>query len=176
MLLNIQKTQHFPMYIFPLLILKPKIYYKWSIFTNDDQIWEDKWKVKIVFPTSIREVNRLKILKNWDEWYKLRRRFLITRFLAIKLWARISLQIGDNTSILFPYLFVNFHKINLLACVLRSNFSWPAFCAVSSTVTIDFKLTGIKVESSETYLLTLEKNLSLGSVSKLLTFFAKIRF
>ena len=29
MLLNIQKTQpHFPMYIFPLLILKPKIYYK----------------------------------------------------------------------------------------------------------------------------------------------------
>ena len=28
MLLNIQKTQHFLMYIFPLLILKPKIYYK----------------------------------------------------------------------------------------------------------------------------------------------------
>ena len=44
------------------------------------------------------------------------------------------------------------------------------------TVTIDFKLTGIKVESSETYLLKLEKNLSLGSVSKLLTFFVKIRF
>ena len=42
MLLNIQKTQHFLMYIFPLLILKPKIYYKWSIFANDDQIWEDK--------------------------------------------------------------------------------------------------------------------------------------
>ena len=103
------------MYIFPLLILKPKIYDKWSIFTNDDKIWEDKWKVKILFPTSIREVNRLKTLKNWDEWYKLSRRFLITRFLAIKLWARISLQIGDNPSVLFPYLFVNFHKINLLA-------------------------------------------------------------
>ena len=28
MLLNIQKTQHFPMHIFLLLILKPKIYYK----------------------------------------------------------------------------------------------------------------------------------------------------
>ena len=96
-------------------LLKPKIYYKWSIFTNDDQIWEDKWKVKILFPTSIREVNRLKTLKNWDEWYKLRRRFLITRFLAVKLWARISLQVGDNSSVLFPHLFVNFHKINLLA-------------------------------------------------------------
>ena len=40
---------------------------------------------------------------------------MITRFLAIKLWARISLQIGDNPSVLFPFLFVNFHKINLLA-------------------------------------------------------------
>ena len=34
------------MYIFPLLILKPKIYYKRSIFANDDQIWEDKEKWK----------------------------------------------------------------------------------------------------------------------------------
>ena len=44
-----------------------------------------------------------------------------------------------------------------------------------STVTIDFKLAGIKLESSETYLLKLEKNLSLGSVSKLKDIFCKIR-
>ena len=41
-------------------------------------------------------------------------------------------------------------------------------------VTIDFKLGGIKLESSEAYLLKLGKNLSW--VSKLFTFFVKIRF
>ena len=33
-------------------------------------------------------------------------------------------------------------------------------CAASSTVTIDFKRADIKIESSEAYLLKLEKNLS----------------
>ena len=40
-----------------------------------------------------------------------------------------------------------------------------------STVTIDFKLADIKLESSEAYLLMLEQNLSEGW--KLLTFFVK---
>ena len=40
----------------------------------------------------------------------------------------------------------------------------------SSKVTIDFKLADIKLESSEAYVLKLEKNLR---VSKLLTFFCK---
>ena len=75
---------------------------------------------------------------------------IITQFLAIKLWARIPLQIGDSLSALFLYLSVNFHK-----CVI-----WPAFCAASSTVTVAFKLADIKLESSETHLLKLEKNLS----------------
>ena len=36
--------------------------------------------------------------------------FLITQFLAMKLCARIPLQIGDNPLALFLYLCVNFHK------------------------------------------------------------------
>ena len=39
------------------------------------------------------------------------RKFLITQFLAIRLWARISLQIEDSLSARIPYLYVNFHKM-----------------------------------------------------------------
>ena len=73
------------------------------------------------------------------------RRFLITQFLEIKLWARIQLQIRDKSSPLFLYLYVSL--------------IWPTVCAASSVVTIDFKLADIKLESSEAYLLKLEKNL-----------------
>ena len=38
--------------------------------------------------------------------------------------------------------------------------AFHAICAASSTVTIDFKLADIKLESSEAYLPKLEKNLS----------------
>ena len=38
------------------------------------------------------------------------RRFLITQFLAIKLWARIHLQIRDKSSPLFLYLYVTFDQ------------------------------------------------------------------
>ena len=58
------------------------------------------------------------------------------------------MQIRDNPSAVILHLFVNFHK--------RA----PAICAASSTVTIDFKLADIKLESSEAYLPKLEKNLS----------------
>ena len=37
-------------------------------------------------------------------------RFLITQFVAIKLWVRILLQIGDSPLALFLNLCVNFHK------------------------------------------------------------------
>ena len=40
--------------------------------------------------------------------------------------------------------------------------AFHAICAASSTVTIDFKLADIKLESSEAYLPKLEKNLSYG--------------
>ena len=39
-----------------------------------------------------------------------RRRFLITQFVAVKLWAKIALQIGDSLSALFLYLCVSVHK------------------------------------------------------------------
>ena len=44
----------------------------------------------------------------------------------------------------------------------RLNLSSYTICAASSTVTIDFKLADIKLESSEAYLLKLDKNLSKG--------------
>ena len=47
----------------------------------------------------------------------------------------------------------------MLALHLNVKFD-QQFCAASSTVTIDFKLADIKLESSEAYLLKLEKNLS----------------
>ena len=45
----------------------------------------------------------------------IRRRFLITQFLAIKLWARIPLQIEDSPLVIFIYLYVNFQKCVSLA-------------------------------------------------------------
>ena len=39
-----------------------------------------------------------------------RRRFLITQFLAKKVWVGMSFQIGDSMSAAFFYLCVNFHK------------------------------------------------------------------
>ena len=45
----------------------------------------------------------------------IRRRFLITQFLAIKLWARIPLQIEDSPLVIFLYLYVNFQKCVSLA-------------------------------------------------------------
>ena len=43
------------------------------------------------------------------------RRFLITQFLAIKLWARIPLHIEDSPLVIFLYLYVNFQKCVSLA-------------------------------------------------------------
>ena len=65
------------------------------------------------------------------------------------LYSRIPLQIEDSPPAVALYLCVNFHK-----------FVSVAICAASSTVTIDFKLADIKLESSEAYLPKLEKNLS----------------
>ena len=59
--------------------------------------------------------------------------FWLIIFLAVKLWVRIPFQTGDSPSALFLNLCVNL----------------PAFWAVSSVVTIDFKLGDIKLESSE---------------------------
>ena len=42
-------------------------------------------------------------------------RFQITRFLTVKLWARIPFQIGDSSSALFRYLCVSFFKCVSLA-------------------------------------------------------------
>ena len=36
--------------------------------------------------------------------------FWLLSFLQLKLWARISLQMGNTSSAVFPYLCVNFHK------------------------------------------------------------------
>ena len=47
---------------------------------------------------------------------------------------------------------------------------------MSSTVTIDFKLADVKLESSEAYLPKLEKNLSEGFEIIEQTFFVKMRF
>ena len=92
--------------------------------------------------------------------FRLRFRFRIpafpyARFLLLKLWERIPFQIGDSPSTLFLYLCVNFHKC---VSVAFQRWIWPAICAASSTVTIDFKLADIKLESSKAYLLKLEKN------------------
>ena len=48
----------------------------------------------------------------------------------------------------------------MLALLFKVKFNKLAECAASPTVTIDFKLADIKQESSEAYLLKLEKNLS----------------
>ena len=40
----------------------------------------------------------------------IRRRFLIIQVFAIKLWVRITFQIGDSPLAFFLYLCVNFHK------------------------------------------------------------------
>ena len=49
---------------------------------------------------------------------------------------------------------------SVLALDFKVKFDQLAICAASSTVTIDFKLADIKLESSEAYLPKLEKNLS----------------
>ena len=46
--------------------------------------------------------------------------FLITLFLAIKLWARIPLQIADSQSALYLHLCVTFQKrILALHCMVK---------------------------------------------------------
>ena len=49
---------------------------------------------------------------------------------------------------------------NVLALHFQVKFDQLSICAASSTVTIDFKLSDIKLESSEAYLLKSEKKFS----------------
>ena len=60
----------------------------------------------------------------------------------------------------------------MLTLHFQAKFDQVLFCAVSSMVTIDFKLADIKLESSEAYLLKLEKICL--RVLKLLSFFVKM--
>ena len=91
----------------------------------------------------------------------LRSRCLITLFLAIKLWARIPLQIRDSPSALFPYLCVDFQKCrHVLVLHFKVKFDqhfvqWVLRSRLTSNLQ-----NYIKLESSEAYLLKLEKNLS----------------
>ena len=94
--------------------------------------------------------------------------FWLLSFLQLKLWARIPLQIGDSPSAVFLYLCVNFHKC---VSVAFYGWIWPAICAASSTVTIDFKLADIKLESSVAYLPKLEKNAVLNMCRYLKRFY-----
>ena len=49
----------------------------------------------------------------------IRRRFLISQFLAIKLLVKIPLQIGDSPSALFLYFCANVHKSVSVRIILR---------------------------------------------------------
>ena len=60
----------------------------------------------------------------------------------------------------------------MLTLHFQAKFDQVLFCAASSMVTIDFKLADIKLESSEAYLLKLEK--ICFRVLKLLSFFVKM--
>ena len=98
-------------------------------------------------------------------------------FLQLKLWARIPFQMGDSPSAVFPYLCVDFHKCVIALLYFKVKFDQLFICAA---VTIDFKLRDIKLESSEAYLLKLEKNLSSNSTWRYKTrepwgFFAEVR-
>ena len=100
--------------------------------------------------------------------------FWLLSFLQLKLWARIPLQIGDSPSAVFLELCVNSHnvlalhfKVTNLTSYKCSEFyghDWLQNCRYKTR------------ESSEAYLLKLEKNLSKGLNSKLFTFFVIIRF
>ena len=92
----------------------------------------------------------------------------MTQFLATEARARIPLQIGDSPSAVILYLCVNFHK---RVSVAFYGWIWPAICAASSTVTIDFKLADKKLESSVAYLPKLEKNAVLNMCRYLKRFY-----
>ena len=85
----------------------------------------------------------------------IRHRFQITQFLTKKLWARITLQIGDSATAVFPYCASAFTKYVLA-------FHW----SLNLTSILCCEFYGhdwfLKLESSKVHLLKLKKNLSYG--------------
>ena len=88
----------------------------------------------------------------------IRRMFLITQYLANEAFRMNTLADRKQSACGFP-LFVRQLSQMCQRCILRLNLT---SYSASSTVTIDFKLADIKLESSEAYLPKLEKNLSKG--------------